>query len=272
MGGLTLTMRATLRLPVDMAPVLPGLLTGLGTHEIARLELQCGNRRIKLGELFEVTAGDPQRLVIRDTCPALERIGAGMESGAIAVEGDAGALLGHGMKGGSIAVAGAAGPFAGSEMSGGVIRVEGDAAGFVGAAQAGGRFGMTGGAILVGGDLGDRAGDRMRRGLILGDSAGLHTGSRMIGGTILVRGPCGALPGIAMKRGTLILGGGGGGGEGDAAPATFADNGVHELGWLALLERHLAELGLRGMLSSRRVRRLTGDLAAGGKGEILVAA
>ncbi|MDF1586800.1 formylmethanofuran dehydrogenase subunit C [Marinimicrococcus flavescens] len=266
MGGLTLTLRERVRLPVDMAPVLPELLAGLSAQEIGKLELQCGNRRVPLGELFEVAAGDPQRLVIRDTCPALERIGAGMKGGAIAVEGDAGALPGLGMKGGSIEVAGAAGAFAGSEMSGGVIRVAGDAAGFVGAAQAGGRFGMTGGAVLVGGDLGDRAGDRMRRGLVLGGSAGLHAGSRMIGGTILVRGTCSTLPGVGMKRGTLILGGTA------AAPATFADNGVHELGWLALLERHLAGLGLRGMFPSRRVRRLTGDLAAGGKGEILVAA
>jgi hypothetical protein len=40
--------------------------------------------------------------------------------------------------------------------------------------------------------------------------------------------------------------------------------------WLAVLERHLAGLGLPVLLPSRRARRLVGDLADLGKGELLL--
>jgi hypothetical protein len=55
-------------------------------------------------------------------------------------------------------------------------------------------------------------------------------------------------------------------------PATFADTGRHDLTWLTLLDRHLATLGWQGVRPGLRVRRLTGDVTAGGKGEMLIAA
>ena len=53
---------------------------------------------------------------------------------------------------------------------------------------------------------GDRAGDRMRRGVVLieGD-AGAYLASRMLAGTVIVRGDIGPQPGFALKHGTLLL-------------------------------------------------------------------
>jgi formylmethanofuran dehydrogenase subunit C len=72
-----------------------------------------------------------------------------------------------------------------------------------------------------------------------------------------------------MKRGTLLLA---------KAPErllpSFADCGRHELGFLALLFAHLRSHSPRLAAMAPEigaVRRWTGDLAAGGKGEILVA-
>jgi len=52
-------------------------------------------------------------------------------------------------------------------MRGGSINVTGDAGAFVASARAGHLKGMQGGTIVVRGSAGDRAGDRLRRGLLL---------------------------------------------------------------------------------------------------------
>jgi formylmethanofuran dehydrogenase subunit C len=127
---------------------------------------------------------------------------------------------------------------------------------------------MAGAAVLVGGSCGERVGERMRRGLILieGD-AGPHAAFGLRGGTVIVRGACGPDPAPLMRRGTLLLAR-----EPQRLLPTFTDDGRYELPWLALLERHLAGLGRPGVLPGREVRRLAGDLADLGKGELLIAA
>ena len=55
---------------------------------------------------------------------------------------------------------------------------------------------MTGGIIVIDGDVGDRAGDRMRRGtIIIRGKCGAFAGSRMVGGTIWTELGFGADPG-----------------------------------------------------------------------------
>jgi formylmethanofuran dehydrogenase subunit C len=107
----------------------------------------------------------------------------------------------------------------------------------------------------------------MRRGLIaVGGRVGDYAAARMIGGTLLARGGCGTYPGYGMRRGSLLLA------LPPAAPLQlFADNGPHDLPWLGLLARHLAGLGWQGEAFPTRVRHLTGDVTAGGKGEMLLA-
>ena len=191
-----------------------------------------------------------------------------MRGGQIEIFGDVGAYLGQDMSGGRIELFGSAGAYAAAGMSGGVLQVSADVGPFLAAARPGERFGMVNGAVLVGGDAGDRAGDRMRRGVVavagrLGDFAA----SRMIGGTLLAWGGCGADPGFAMRRGALIL-------DGPASTLlpTFADNGTHALPWLRLLAHELRLLAPGLPALAERVRRWTGCASVGGKGEILLAA
>jgi formylmethanofuran dehydrogenase subunit C len=262
---LTLTLREPPRQPLDLAPLLPERLAGLGERELAGLPLRLGNRSASLGELMSVAPGDADTVVLVGSNACCDRIGAAMSAGALRVEGDAGAGLGLGMSGGAIEVAGSAGSLAAAEATGGVLRIRGDAGERLGGALPG-AGGMAGGTVLVGGSCGDRVGERMRKGLIVVDGdAGAHAAVAMRGGTVLLRGRCGRDPAPLMRRGTLAL----------AAPPprflpTFADDGTHELLWLRLLERHLAALGLPDALPSRQVRRLAGDLADLGKGELLL--
>ena len=70
-----------------------------------------------------------------------------------------------------------------------------------------------------------------------------------------------------MRRGTLILGR-----HASSLLPTFADNGTHDLPWLRLLARELAELAPRLHALGDRAQRWTGCASVGGKGEILLLA
>jgi formylmethanofuran dehydrogenase subunit C len=88
----------------------------------------------------------------------------------------------------------------------------------------------------------------------------------MIAGTLIVRRKAGALPGYLMKRGTIILGEGA-----SALSPTFADCGVHRLVALRLVAGYLMPYSKPvPALLRRPLRRLAGDMAVMGKGEIFV--
>ena len=267
---LTLTLREATGPEVDLSPLVPEALAAKGRDEIEAIALRAGNRRLPMRELFEVSAGDAARIVVRNSSGRLIRVGAGMRSGAIEVQGSCGAYAGAGMRGGRLTVEGDAGECAGSAMRAGSIEIRGNAGDFLGGALAGDRQGMRGGAIVVRGSAGERSGDRMRRGLILiaGD-AGAYCGSRMLAGTILVKGKVGESPGFALRRGSLLLAK-----PPAEIPPGFQESGEHPFLFLVLLESQLraggAPLADFAPLP-RRARRYCGDLALGGFGEILVA-
>jgi len=269
MTALTLTLRDEPLHRIDLSVLRPDRLAGSSPQDIARLGLSCGNRRMQVGELFEIVGGDPQDLVIRNSCARLDAIGAGMETGRIRVYGNAGDYLGLGMRGGSIEVHGDSGHWTAGGMHQGMIHLKGNCGDFAGAAIPGEHRGMRGGTLLITGNAGDRTGDRMRRGYILieGDS-GDYCGARMIAGTIAVLGETGRAVGYGMRRGTLLLG------QTPASlPATLNDCGEHNLGFLRLLIDSFADLDSRfSQLDTARlrVRRYMGDLACDGKGEVLV--
>lgn len=267
MSALTLTLRAAPQGRVDMSGVLPATLAGLSVAEIAALSLIMDGRPVALGELFDVAPGEANRLVICTATNCLDYLGKGMTAGAIIVEGPAGHYTGQNLRGGELVIRGHVGHFAASGMKGGLLHIVGNAGDWLGAALIGDRAGMAGGVVAVEGDVGDRAGDRMRRGLILvRGRAGDACAARLLAGTLVVAGGCGGQPGFGLRRGSLILG------QAPATlPTTFNDAGVVDLPYLSLLRRH-AEGILPGVVPSlSRVRRHVGDLACGGKGEILVA-
>ncbi len=268
MSALILTLRARPPQRVDLSPLTPGRLRDAG--DVARIELVSGNRRLRVGDLFDVRPGDCDEIRIEGGCDRLDFIGRDLDGGAIVVDGDAGACLGQGMCGGRLRVTGSVGPWAAAAMGDGVIDIGGDAGDFLGAALPGAMRGMGGGLVTVAGRAGARAGDRMRRGtIVVGGGVGPYAGSRMIAGTLITLGAAaGAYPGFLMRRGSLLL----------RRPAerllpTFADCGTHDLGFLRLLAAALRHSGPCGALLDglgTRVRRFVGDGAVGGRGEILV--
>lgn len=269
---LVLTLKAQPPGRVDMSPLVPERLAGLGVKAITSVMLECGGRRIAAGELFSVSGDYASRMVIEGGSERLDRIGQDMKQGEISVRGNAGAYLGRGMRGGTVTVAGSAGAYCASGMKNGVIRIAGNAGDFLAAALPGEHRGMQGGTVLVQGNAGDRLGDRMRRGMVLVEGrCGDYCASRMGAGTIAVIGPAGSGLGFAMRRGSVILD------HPADLPPTFADFGTHDLGFLRLLHgawrsslpgSRFAAIGDEAV----RVRRFIGDLANGGKGEVLVRA
>lgn len=261
---------------LDLGGLNPVRLSGMNKEGIAAIPLWDGNRKLTLGAFFTIehlgpSPADhkPSTLEIRGATDRLDRIGAQMDAGTISVEGDAGAYLGQDMSGGEIRLKGKCGPFAGSGMRDGLIRIDGDAGDFLGAAIPGERQGLRGGTIVVGGSAGDRAGDHQRRGMILiAGNAGAYCGARMVAGTIVALGKTGAFAGYGMKRGTLLLGQ-----QPDSILPTFNPSGRHDLKFLTLLLNHLHGMGdswTQLDASRTRVDRYVGDLAVGGKGEVLI--
>lgn len=274
MTGLVLTLREPPRQRVDMAPLTLRDLAGRSVKDVASLTLACGNRSLRVDELFDVSGTmvmprEQGRLTIRNGSPKLDRVGFGMTDGNIAVEGDVGAYAGMGMTGGNLRISGSAGPFAACVMEGGALHIGGNADEFLGSALPGDRVGMRGGVVSVDGNAGARAGDHLRRGMLLiaGD-AGPYCGARMIAGTILVLGEIGDFIGLGMKRGTIMLSH-----EPARLLATFNDCGSHQLQFLPLLFEAARNAGPAfaslGKFGSR-VRRFAGDRGVGGQGEILI--
>jgi formylmethanofuran dehydrogenase subunit C len=252
---------------LDLSPLIPQNLAGKAVAEIASIELHTTRTRITVGEVFRVREGDAETILIEGGAERFDRVGLGMASGSIRVEGEVGVEAGRLMSGGQLTICGDAGPFAGSGMKGGTLEIKGGAGERLGGPLSGETIGMSGGLLHVRGDAGARAGDRLRRGFILIEGrAGAYAGSRMIAGTLAIGSEAGDLPGYLMGRGTILLGRGA-----TLFSPTFGDCGEHDLVAARLLGDYVAQTSAKlGELFRRPLRRLAGDLAALGKGEILL--
>lgn len=266
MSSMVLTLRQEPPQRCDLSALTPDRLAD-PSQPVEQLEIQTTRRRLRVGDIFDVVLGNSADIRIDGGSDRFDNVGLGMSHGRISVIGSVGQRVGRSMLGGEIVVDGSVGRLAGSGMSGGRLEIAGDADDLVGGPLPGEPSGMRGGVIRVKGNIGARGGDRMRRGLIVVEgNSGSNLGSRMIGGTIVCFGPAGRLPGYLMRRGTVIIGGGAAG----LAP-TFVDTGVHELVAMRLIAHWLIEEGIEGAsLLAFRLRRLVGDTAVLGKGEIFV--
>ena len=268
MRPLTFTSRAAPDQRLDLSSLTPQNLANKTVAEIAAIELGTTRVRVAAGDIFRIREGDPETIAIEGGSDRFDRVGMGMSAGAIRVDGEVGVEAGRLMSSGQLIVRGAAGPFAGSCMRGGTLEVQGDAGERLGGPLSGETVGMSGGVVCVRGNAGERAGDRLRRGVILIEGrAGPYAGSRMIAGTLAIGGEAGDLPGYLMGRGTILLGRGA-----TLLSPTFGDCGEHDLVAARLLADYI---GVTSAKLARRfrgpLRRLAGDLAALGKGEILLA-
>ncbi len=266
MSGWKLALKQAPALRVDLRSVTPAALADLDAAGVARLGVWHGNESVALGELFTIAPHADGVLRFEGDLGRFDRIGWQLAGGTVRVEGSAGDYLGAGMSAGEVSASGSAGLLAGCEMSGGRLEVGGNVGDFAAASLPGSMDGMRGGTLIVRGNAGARFGDRMRRGsaLVFGD-AGDFIASRMVAGTIAVAGTIGAHPAYGMRRGTLIAAG-----PAPAVPASFVGNTVDIGVFWQLLSRDLARHGgAFAALPKRRIERYLGDLAAGGKGELL---
>jgi formylmethanofuran dehydrogenase subunit C len=264
---LTFSLREAPAQRLDLSPLIAQNLAGKTVAEIERIEVGTTRIRVSAGDIFRVHDGDHDSILIEGGAERFDRVGMGMSVGSIHVEGQVGVEAGRRMSGGALTIAGDAGPLAGSGMKGGTLDIKGNAAERLGGPLSGETVGMSGGVLHVRGDAGARAGDRLRRGFILIEGrAGAYAGSRMIAGTLAIGDEAGDLPGYLMSRGTIFLGRGA-----TLVSPTFGDCGDHDLVAARLLASYIAQFSAKlASLFRQPLRRLAGDLAALGKGEILL--
>ncbi|MGV1014036.1 MAG: formylmethanofuran dehydrogenase subunit C [Methyloceanibacter sp.] len=267
MSALTFKLKGEPDQRLDLSPLVPARLATLKQKEIEALAI--GTTRVKLtvGDVFKVKGDDASKLRFIGTDGRCDNIGRGLTEGEIVVDGHAGAYLGAAMKSGKIEVKGNAGVLAGASMRGGTLSIGGNVGERAAGILIGETHGMKGGVLTIGRNAGPLLGERMRRGLVVvGGNAGDYAGGRMIAGTILLRRGVGRYAGYGLRRGSLIFMQ-----EPKDLLPTFGDCGVLDFDYLRLLEHWLWATGMRIRLG-QRARRLMGDMAVLGKGEMLILA
>ena len=268
MSGWTLRSSGAPALRVDLRGVTPNALAGLSFAEVEKLGVGYGKTLVPLAEFFYIESRPDDALVFAADLSRFDRVGWLMESGRIVVEGGVGDYVGACMRGGAIAVRGNAGALAACEMAGGSLDIDGNVGDFAASTLPGSMDGMRGGTLVVKGCAGARFGDRMRRGtaLIFGD-AGDFLASRMVAGTIALGGHAGAHVAYGMRRGSVVFAG-----PAPEVPPTFVPAVADAAVFWQLLARDLARHGGPfATLPRRRVERRLGDIAFGGKGELILA-
>lgn len=271
---LEIQLRTASSIPIEVEGVHPSELRGLDRTAIERIEIHHGNRQLALAELFDVSGdASDERIVWQGDCSGVHWIGAGMSSGEMIIEGDAGRHLGSELRGGKIRVERNAGDWVGAEMRGGDIHVGGNAGHLVGAAYRGSPRGMTGGTIRVGGDAGNEIGHSLRRGTIaVGGSVGDLAGFNMLAGSIVIFGNAGIRHGAGMRRGTIAILGP----ERPPLLPTFKFACRYQPLAMMMIARRLAAEGLAAAAQWIEASALTppmvdlyrGDFLEGGRGEI----
>ncbi|MDI6889103.1 MAG: formylmethanofuran dehydrogenase subunit C [Methanocellales archaeon] len=205
----TLTPKKDFKVPVEAETIKPDNFAGKNKSEIESIALWHGNKEVKLGSLFDVKVEgvnkEETKIVIEGDASRIKRIGEGMTSGEIMINGNVDMHCGAMMSGGKIIVKGDSDAWAGREMIGGELVVEGNAGNYLGAGYWGAEKGMGGGMIRVHGDAGDYVGGHMGDGeIIVKGSAGLLPGLDMSGGKITIEGNT-TLPGGEMKNGMMVI-------------------------------------------------------------------
>jgi formylmethanofuran dehydrogenase subunit C len=256
--AMTLIPKRVFKFPIEGRNISPDVFAKKSAKEIAALEMWEGNRKVTIGDLFDIkvnrSSSEEVTIKIEGNVRTVRNIGFRMSMGKVIVDGDVGMHLGEEMKGGSITVSGNAGSWAGSQMKDGTIEIKGNAGDYIGAAYRGSTRGMSGGKIIIHGNAGHEVGCFMRKGVIkiLGD-AGIFAGIHMNNGTILVQGNSQGRAGAQMTNGKIVLAG-----HSEDVMPTFT------------IEDIKAKVKVDGEKIEGPFYRFTGDLADNGKGKLYV--
>ena len=196
--------------PVYAECINPENFLGKTFDEIANLQVFEGNKQKKLGALFRIeqTPAETPNITINGDVSEVRRIGMGMKTGEIVINGNVGMHLGEKMSGGKITVNGDAGQWAGSVMKKGLLEIHGNAGDYLASPYRGISEGMKGGKIVVDGDVGSDSGCYVRGGLIkIKGNAGPFLGYHMSDGTIHVEKNVGPRIGANMVGGKIVVSG-----------------------------------------------------------------
>ncbi len=109
--------------PVNAECINPDVFQGKDIAEIGKLPLFEGNKQKKLGELFKIEEDnqDTPSITIDGDISEVRRIGMGMKSGEILINGNVGMHLGEKMSGGKITLNVNVAQWEGSSMNKGYI-------------------------------------------------------------------------------------------------------------------------------------------------------
>lgn len=278
MKPLTLRWResTTAGFRLNLGEVIPRRLESMTLTEISRLELPTIHSSVELGQFFDLTDGDRQRLRLEGDLTVCDNVGGQLDEGEIEVFGSVGHYAGFAMTGGRLVIRGNAQQYACGGLRAGSVLIDGNVGDCLGAAASGSVTGMRGGTVVVTGSVGRGAAARMRRGTIVvhGDVAdGLAM--RMIAGTVICCGQVSGPYGCGMRRGTLMFMG--------ASPEPieiigFSSPEPVELTFLPILLNHLRKnlpkeltelLPKSNSQLPRQAFRSLGDRTHGGLGELL---
>lgn len=207
---ITLTALKNFDVPIVANTITPAKLKGKTVEEISNLQVTEGNRELKLKDLFKIeesTAESPS-ITINGDLSKVKRIGEGMKSGEIVINGNVGMHTGEKMAGGKITINGNAGGWTGSDMKGGVIEIHGDGGDYLASPYRGSSTGMKGGMIIVDGKVGTDVGCYLHGGVIkVKGDAGRYLGYHMSNGTIYVENKTEYRVGACMTGGKIVLAG-----------------------------------------------------------------
>jgi formylmethanofuran dehydrogenase subunit C len=208
---ITLTPLRKFTFPVQAECINPDVFLGKDTAEIAKLPVYEGNRLKTLKDLFKIEedGAESPSITINGDVGEVRRIGQGMKTGEIVINGNAGMHLGEKMLGGKITVCGDAGQWTGSAMKKGLIEVHGNANDYLASPYRGASEGMKGGKIVVDGNVGSDSGAYLKGGLIKikGSSIGQFLGFHMSDGTIHVEKDATTRVGTNMTGGKIVVSG-----------------------------------------------------------------
>jgi len=207
---ITLTPKRKFEVPLQAACITPETFKGKTPAEIAELPITEGNQPLKLGDAFDIVQDNTALpdITINGDAGKVKRIGQGMKTGEIVINGDVGMHTGEKMMGGKITVNGNAGNWTGSEMKGGTIEIHGDAGDYMASAYRGSSAGMKGGLITVDGKVGSDVATYLHGGVIkIKGGAGRFLGYHMSDGTILVELQNDVRPGACMTGGKIVIAG-----------------------------------------------------------------
>jgi formylmethanofuran dehydrogenase subunit C len=254
-------------LPIEAPGLSPDRMAGLTRRSIEDLALQVGNRRERLGDLFDVEGDGTDDIEVEGDLSRFALVGDGMTRGRLTVRGPVGPRAGSRMSGGILSIEGSVRDYAGEGMSGGLLKILGDAGDHLAAPLPGRPRGMNGGAILLRGNAGKMAGMLMRRGtIVIAGDAGAVAGCSMLAGSLFVLGRLGAGAGALMRRGTIVAMN-----RGPLLPI-FLDAGVSRQPFLRFYLGTIEAAGIPLPRGARGglYRRYVGDISGMGKGEILM--